>query len=607
MTSEEFAKPVGVGGKKENTTSAPELRKSVGSNVPKMCSSYTPPDWSSVPEFPFKFEVYKNGCLVDSFPIDGKPYYILGRSPSATDIPILHPSSSRQHCIVQHRTDGKMFLFDLGSTHGTFVNKRRAPAREFMPLRVGDMLKFGASTRLFHVVGPEELRPGETEIARQTSKSKSKPVSFTNVHNTHGSRFQPSTLKEDQGILWGQSEDAAEEVVIDEDEYLNKNKYLTPKNRHLFERLTQRCEKKDRLEKEIESFSQRKYAQGGELSEGQKYHLEGIKAKVSEMNEQIENLEEVIKERVRTSLHGGSEAAAKKRRRKHMDDEDDDYYDRTKLSKKKKTAKPVKKIETLTSVKERLAEIDMQVSNLKTKLQDAKDGESTESGEVDPLDSFMSEVQSNLSREASKKIDTELAELQKERARLTKLAEIAKPSKAVRELMERAKKHTQARAKEAAPAPSAPPKTSVSSHQALQGSLAGMKRRVEDEKRREEKLEEEEEESLKMKKQLKVTADRRKQSSKPEAEKGSRSSKGSIFGQNSDESNLNDVAGGLHIRPKRQKTDNNSENGISDEKQCLGPSKPAWISEESRTEPEWVPPSNQSGDGKTHLNEKFGY
>lgn len=50
----------------------------------------------------------------------------------------------------------ELFVMDLGSTYGTFVNKRKIDAMAYVRLRVGDVLCFGESTRLYCVLGPAE-------------------------------------------------------------------------------------------------------------------------------------------------------------------------------------------------------------------------------------------------------------------------------------------------------------------------------------------------------------------------------------------------------------------------------------------------------------------
>lgn len=83
-----------------------------------------------------------------------------------------HPTVSRYHAVFQYRPDVKSesddadeddneveakksdiekgwYLYDLNSTHGSFVNKTRIPPKTYVRVRVGYLLKFGGSTRNF--------------------------------------------------------------------------------------------------------------------------------------------------------------------------------------------------------------------------------------------------------------------------------------------------------------------------------------------------------------------------------------------------------------------------------------------------------------------------
>ncbi|EIE23013.1 SMAD/FHA domain-containing protein, partial [Coccomyxa subellipsoidea C-169] len=75
--------------------------------------------------------------------------FTFGRSPGC-DFLLEHPSASRLHAVLQYRSsDGRAFLYDAGSAHGTFVNKKQLKPKAHMALRVGDMFKFGRSTRMY--------------------------------------------------------------------------------------------------------------------------------------------------------------------------------------------------------------------------------------------------------------------------------------------------------------------------------------------------------------------------------------------------------------------------------------------------------------------------
>jgi smad nuclear-interacting protein 1 len=76
--------------------------------------------------------------------------YLVGRDQVVTDIPIQHPSCSKQHAAVQFRqvttrneygdskTEIKPFVIDLDSTNGTSVNGKEIPASRYYELLQGD-------------------------------------------------------------------------------------------------------------------------------------------------------------------------------------------------------------------------------------------------------------------------------------------------------------------------------------------------------------------------------------------------------------------------------------------------------------------------------------
>src|SRR3954467_14749741 len=57
----------------------------------------------------------------------------LGRSPS-NRVVIESPKASRRHCIINLQNVGEFWLIDLGSSNGTFLNKRRV----HQPVRLCD-------------------------------------------------------------------------------------------------------------------------------------------------------------------------------------------------------------------------------------------------------------------------------------------------------------------------------------------------------------------------------------------------------------------------------------------------------------------------------------
>ena len=168
--------PATVEGEKDTSSSKdgePQNHAHLGSAPPL---PYTVPHWSGDPGGqPFSLSVIKNGRIIEEIDISQKPYVVFGRLPSC-DVQFEHPSVSRYHAVLQylpHRNHGDgegdedkahshstlfsgsvpqeagHYVYDLGSTHGTTLNKTKINPRCYCRVRVGQMIKFGGSSRLF--------------------------------------------------------------------------------------------------------------------------------------------------------------------------------------------------------------------------------------------------------------------------------------------------------------------------------------------------------------------------------------------------------------------------------------------------------------------------
>lgn len=139
---------------------------------------YTVPYWSGpLPTQHFSLSVIKNGTIIGEVDISKKAYVVFGRLPEC-DVSLEHPSISRYHAVLQYRAPSNTqqestkeeeegeeesrqplfssnpkeaghYIYDLGSTHGTFLNKSRVKPRCYYRVRLGQMIKFGGSSRLF--------------------------------------------------------------------------------------------------------------------------------------------------------------------------------------------------------------------------------------------------------------------------------------------------------------------------------------------------------------------------------------------------------------------------------------------------------------------------
>ncbi|CAI7816970.1 unnamed protein product, partial [Closterium sp. NIES-54] len=119
---------------------------------------YSIPDWAAVPKVPFRLEVVKDGTVAEEMAVSAKSAYMFGRI-DRCDFMLQHPSISRYHAVIQYGEDSAAFLMDLHSTHKTFLNKQQVKPGTFVPLRVGDVIRFGISSRLYLFQGPQDLMP----------------------------------------------------------------------------------------------------------------------------------------------------------------------------------------------------------------------------------------------------------------------------------------------------------------------------------------------------------------------------------------------------------------------------------------------------------------
>lgn len=141
----------------------------------------------------------------------------------------------------QGNVDG-WYLFDLGSTHGTLLNKRQILPNIYSRVHSGYVFKFGGSSRLFILQGPEEDQDPLSQIEmkpRQPHAKQSYPEDSDSSGVDSVKLITPSS-NSSSGIDWGMKEDAEDDnpssenpfAVLDEG-HLNETFYLDDPKRTL--------------------------------------------------------------------------------------------------------------------------------------------------------------------------------------------------------------------------------------------------------------------------------------------------------------------------------------------------------------------------------------
>lgn len=247
VRSEVSAKPEAESGKVES-----DLPKNV------LKCPYVEPKWSSQPEpnLVYSFEVLKGGQIVENVSnLQNKAFWTIGKLPN-NDIVMAHPTISRFHAVLQYRPevasndnnsdssddedesnsngqqattqkpkiDKGWYLYDLNSTHGSFVNKMKVPPKTYIRLRVGYMLKFGASTRNYILQGPGFDEEAESEL----TITEMKELRLKKQQEAQEKLMEEEKRKEAEGVSWGMAEDAEEETD------LSHNPFASTNNEELF-------------------------------------------------------------------------------------------------------------------------------------------------------------------------------------------------------------------------------------------------------------------------------------------------------------------------------------------------------------------------------------
>ncbi|KAL5739464.1 hypothetical protein ACOSQ2_028644 [Xanthoceras sorbifolium] len=393
---------------------------------------YTIPEWSGPPCHRFYLEILKDGSIIEQFDVCKKGAYMFGRV-DLCDFVLEHPTISRFHAVIQFKRSGDAFLYDVGSTHGTFVNKNQVKKRVYVDLHVGDVIRFGQSSRLYIFQGPSELMPAEKDL-KIIRESKIQQEMLDREDSLRRARLNTSLA---DGISWGMGEDAIEEAEDDNDEvtWQNYKGQLTEKQEKTREKIIKRTEKIAHMKKEIDSIRVKDISQGG-LTQGQQTQIARNEQRIAQIMEELENLEETLNESIRESIGArGGNISHGRRKGAAEDDEDissddDEFYDRTKkpLTQKAGETQIVETVDTLLDKRDAIMkEIEDKKESIERERNKMASETAVENEAGDALDAYMSGLSSQLVLDKNAQLQKELSILQSELDRIFYLLKIADP------------------------------------------------------------------------------------------------------------------------------------------------------------------------------------
>ncbi|XP_058063563.1 probable serine/threonine-protein kinase DDB_G0280133 isoform X2 [Anopheles bellator] len=120
---------------------------------------YSEPPGARKPKRRWRLYPFKGDQALPTLYIHRQSCYLIGRDRKICDLPIDHPSCSKQHAVIQYRLvanereDGstgkcvRPYIIDLESANGTFVNYKQIEPKRYLQLFEKDVLKFGFSSR----------------------------------------------------------------------------------------------------------------------------------------------------------------------------------------------------------------------------------------------------------------------------------------------------------------------------------------------------------------------------------------------------------------------------------------------------------------------------
>ncbi|CAO2604179.1 SLC4A1AP [Lemmus lemmus] len=593
-------------------------RVAAASGGPARAPPYQEPSWGSPATAPYSLETLKGGTILGSRTLKGMSCCLFGRLANC-DICLEHPSVSRYHAVLQHRgsdPDGEadsrgqgFYLYDLGSTHGTFLNKTRIPPRTYCRVHVGHVFRFGGSTRLFILQCPA----GEDAVEDEAEEN---PIALDFQQDR-----EAFYIKDPKKALQGFFDREGEELEYEFDEQGHS---------------TWLC----RVRLPVDDSAGKQLVAEAVHSGKKKEAMVQCSLEACRILDTLGLLRQ--------------EAVSRKRKAKNWEDEDfydsddDTFLDRTglvekkRLNRMKKAGKIDEKPETFESLVAKLNDAERELSEISERLK-ASSKALSESSSQDSLDAFMSEMKSGstLDGVSRKKLHLRTFELRKEQQRLKGLIKLVKPAE-IPELKKTELQTTNAENKAkklALPLFGAmkggskfklktgtvgklPPKRPE-----LPPALMKMKDEPEVEEEEEEEEEEENHEELteagssrlpqEMETELGAAVPDPRAPTDPscstETEGHENTSQLNQVEQSKDYPEMGKIASSCEdpsVAPENEYEKKRDE--LKRRKKAPGPGKfpPILSSKYPEDDPDycvWVPPEGQSGDGRTHLNDKYGY
>ena len=359
--------------------------------------AYILPSWankSNKINNPYSIDIWKEGITIKSFSLSVKSFFIIGRNKSLCDITLTNPTISRTHCVLQYRNNESLFIYDLNSVYGTFINGEKINPLKYYQLKSGDIFKLGNSKKMFILNRESDDIKNEEEnnfkfhindeirkLLNEKKKDENK-VLFINESNW-GIDDYDKEIQEYQ-----KNEDNNNEIDNDNLTLIKSRKNLNDNQKNLINKIENLKEQMEKLIKQRKNIKYEKEENPLNKSEQNKLENKNVYLlkKIMEIKEKIIKLENTLKESIRII----EEKNLKFDKKKYIYyNEDDEFFDET-----EKNNNINNDIDTYDTVKLRIEKLLIEKQKLMDKKKEIEKNQKLNI-KKDSLDEFYDNLNNN--------------------------------------------------------------------------------------------------------------------------------------------------------------------------------------------------------------------
>ena len=282
----------------------------------------------------YSIDIWKEGITIKSFSLSVKSYFIIGRNVNLCDITLSNPTISRTHCVLQYKNNEELFIYDLNSVYGTFINGEKILPMKYYKVKSGDIFKVGNSKKLFILNRDSDVIENEDddnlifhvndEIRNLLKEKKNKDTIIFNNESNWGIDDYDKEIQDYQ-----KKEDDCNEIEKNDFLEIKNRKNLNENQKNIIKKIENLKEQMERLIKQRKNIKYQKEENPYNKSEQNKLENKNINLlkKIMEIKERIIKLENSLKETIKIS----EEKQIKFDKKKYnYYNENEEFFDETK-------------------------------------------------------------------------------------------------------------------------------------------------------------------------------------------------------------------------------------------------------------------------------------